>query len=182
MWSAWILFTSLSFHINQTINSWEVSKASQCFNSDFMETISLRKSFSINTFGHAGNDIIIFCTNMVTFSELWIHIYTEQWDFLNSELKYILNSEEHIIWIISPLCGLHGTCKYKWIHANLIYKSLENWLQYPAAINLWQLSIFFKMYYHFLIMSFITVIFLYETGSIQWIYSQHYGYWWPGTQ
>ena len=137
-----------------------------------METISLRKSISINIFGHAGNDIIIFCTKMVTyesFSELWIHIYTEQWDFLSSELKYILNSEEHIIWILSPLCGLHGTCKYKWIHANLIYKSLENWLQYPAAINLWQLSIFFKIYYHFLILSYISVIFLYKPV----LYNEH---------
>ena len=26
----------------------------------------------------------------------------------------------------------------------------------------------------------ITVIFLYETGLVQWIFSQQYGYWWPG--
>ena len=25
------------------------------------------------------------------------------------------------------------------------------------------------------------MIFLYETGPVQWIFSQHYGYWWPGT-
>ena len=29
-------------------------------------------------------------------------------------------------------------------------------------------------------LSIISVVFLYETGPIQWMFNQHWGYWWPG--
>ena len=40
---------------------------------------------------------------------------------------------------------------------------------------------FFKMQWYFLIVFPITVMFIYEIGPIQWIFSQHCGYWWPDT-
>ena len=44
----------------------------------------------------------------------------------------------------------------------------------------WLGHFFFKIWFHFLMLFILCAIFLYETGPIQWMFSQHCGYWWPG--
>ena len=39
----------------------------------------------------------------------------------------------------------------------------------------------FKMWFHFLRLFTLCAIFLYETGPIEWMFSQHCGYWWPSS-
>ena len=41
-------------------------------------------------------------------------------------------------------------------------------------------SLFSKMWFHFLVLFTLCITFLYETGPIRWMFSQHCGYWWPG--
>ena len=42
------------------------------------------------------------------------------------------------------------------------------------------LNPFIKMWFHFFMLFTLCAIVLYETGPIQWMFSQHCGYWWPG--
>ena len=44
----------------------------------------------------------------------------------------------------------------------------------------WLGHFFFKMWFHFLMLFNLCAIFLYETGPIEWMFSQHCGYWWLG--
>ena len=44
----------------------------------------------------------------------------------------------------------------------------------------WLGHFFLKMWFHFLMLFTLCAIFLNETGPIQWMFSQHCGYWWPG--
>ena len=52
----------------------------------------------------------------------------------------------------------------------------------PCTITLKQWVFFFKMLslFHFLISFPTTLIFLHKSGLIQWIFSEHCGYWWLG--
>ena len=38
----------------------------------------------------------------------------------------------------------------------------------------------FQIQFHFLMLFIMNMIFLSETGPIQWVFVQHCGYWWPG--
>ena len=54
-------------------------------------------------------------------------------------------------------------------------------LEASASLTLKQLGNFFQNVFIFRFFFLKNIIFLYETGPIQWIFSQHYGYWWPCT-
>ena len=53
------------------------------------------------------------------------------------------------------------------------------WLRSFLTLK-WRGNFFFKMWFHFLMLFTLCAIVLYETGPIQWMFSQHCGYWWPG--
>ena len=54
------------------------------------------------------------------------------------------------------------------------------WCSFMQFTLIWLGLFFFKTWFNFLILFTLCVIVLYETGPIQWMFSQHCGYWWPG--
>ena len=63
---------------------------------------------------------------------------------------------------------------------NMMVARIGEWEDILVAKPLNDWVIFFKMWFHFLMLFTLCAMILYETGPIQWLFSQHCGYWWPG--
>ena len=79
-----------------------------------------------------------------------------------------------------PSVGVSGTNETRYIKFMYMFMCV---CRFPAVYVVYRINVpaFFVVSFHFLILFHLTVIFLYGTGRMQWIFSQHRGYWWPGS-
>ena len=86
-----------------------------------------------------------------------------------------------LYWLLLQWDSIHTTVmfsnKYFFIYFLLTHVLSFLWLILHQPLNDWVIFCF-KMWFYFLILFSISAIFLYENGSIQWMFSQHCGCYW----